>query len=146
MLAKASAICLMALAAAGCGQPQDAPAFTPVATVDQVMDAIVIPSSEAIFDAVVYENGVLVTAPKTDDDWFGLQMHAFAVAEAGNLLLMPPRAKDNADWATFSKELTTTALEVTKAAEAQDIERMLATGSAMYRACANCHARYLPEE
>jgi hypothetical protein len=70
------------------------PPFKPVATVDEVMDAIVIPSSQAIFDAVVYSNGELVAAPKTDEEWFGLRMRALAVAEAGNLLMMSSRAKD----------------------------------------------------
>jgi hypothetical protein len=37
-------------------------------------------------------------------------------------------------------------LEVTKAAEAKDVERMLSTGSDMYQACVNCHEKYLPEE
>jgi hypothetical protein len=136
----------MAALTASCGGGGEGPAFTPVATVDQVMDAIVIPSSGAIFDAVVYENGVLVSAPKTDDDWFRLQMHAFAVAEAGNLLLVPPRAKDTGEWATMSRAMTEAAVAVTKAAEAKDLERMLATGSDMYRACVNCHARYVPQE
>jgi hypothetical protein len=32
------------------------------------MDGIVIPSSQALFDAIVYSNGELIAAPKTDDD------------------------------------------------------------------------------
>src|SRR5688500_16860447 len=86
--------CLLTAAAlsAGCSPAPQAAAYQPVGTVDHVMDAIVIPSSDAIFDAVIYENGELVRAPKVDDDWFRVQMHAVAVAEAGNLLLMPPRA------------------------------------------------------
>jgi hypothetical protein len=142
--------CVLVILAAGigaCGGPaQSLPPFTPVATVDQVMDSIVIPSSQAIFDAVVYENGELVTSPGTDDEWYALQMHAFAVAEAGNLLLIPPRAKEAEDWAVFSKRLTDAAVDVTKAAEAKDVERMLKTGGDLYRACVNCHAKYLPEE
>lgn len=142
-----AAIVLFTAGIVGCrGAAQETPPFTPVATVDQVMDSIIIPSSQAIFDAVVYENGELVASPKTDDDWFALQMQAFALAEAGNLLLIPPRAPDTGDWATFSRALTTAAVEITKAAEAKDVDRMLSTGSDMYRACVNCHAKYLPEE
>jgi len=122
------------------------PPYHPVATVDQVMDAIVIPSSQALFDAVVYENGVLVQSPKVDDDWFALQMHALAVAEAGNLLVMPPRAKDTGEWQTMSRALTDSAVKVAQAAEAKDIEGMLATGSEMYAACTSCHRKYLPTE
>ena len=125
----------------GTSQP---PGYRPVATVDEVMDAIVIPSSEAIFDAVVYENGELVQAPTVDDDWFRLRMHAMAVAESGNLLMMPPRAKDNGEWITFSRALLDAAIEVASAAESKDVERFLQTGSEMYRACAGCHSKYVP--
>ena len=145
----AKSLCALGVLAAGliaCGRARETPAFRPVASVDQVMDSIIIPSSQVIFDAVVYENGELASSPKTDDEWFSLQMQAYAVAEAGNLLLMPPRAKDNADWAAFSRALTDAAVEVTKAAEAKDIERMLSTGSDLYRTCVNCHEKYLPDD
>jgi hypothetical protein len=132
-----------------CGGPPSAgegsAPFTPVATVDQVMDAIVIPSSQALFDSVVYVNGELRQSPKTDDEWFRLRMHAIAVAESGNLLLMPPRAKGDADWATLSGALTAAAMRVEQAADAQNVDLMLQTGSELYVACTNCHEKYLME-
>jgi cytochrome c556 len=143
-----SARCILAAAAAAalgsCSAADPQATYQPVATVDQIMEAIVIPSSEALFDAVVYDTGVLVAAPKADDDWYRLQMQAFAVAEAGNLLLMPPRAKDRGDWQTFARALTDAAAKVAKAAESKDVDRLLATGSEMYAACTSCHRKYLP--
>ena len=134
----------------GCGGPPAAgdgsAVFTPVATVDQVMDAIVIPSSQALFDSVVYVNGELTQSPKTDDEWFRLRMHAIAVAEAGNLLLMPPRAKGDDDWAPLSKALTAAAMRVEQAADAKNVDLMLQTGSELYVACTNCHEKYLMEQ
>ena len=135
-----------AVIAANCGAADPAPGYRPVATVDQVMDAIVIPSSQAIFDAIVYDNGVLVQAPKVDDDWFRLQMHALAVAEAGNLLLMPGRARDGGDWQATANAMTEAAVKVGKAAEAKDVDGLLATGGEMYAACVECHRKYLPME
>jgi hypothetical protein len=129
----------------GSGMAAGAPGLKPVATVSQIMDAIVIPSSQALFDAVVYDNGALVQAPASDDDWFHLQMQALAVAEAGNLLQLPPRAKDDGDWAAMSLALTDAAAAVGQAAEAQDIEELLRTGGVMYTACAACHRKYVPE-
>lgn len=130
-----------------CGGADPPPAsYRPVATIDQVMDAIVIPSSQAIFDAVVYDNGVLVQSPKVDDDWFALQMHALAVAEAGNLLLMPGRVKDTGDWQTMAHAMTDAAVKVGKAAEAKDVDGLLTTGGEMYSACVGCHRKYLPME
>jgi hypothetical protein len=120
--------------------------FKPVATVDQVMDGIVVPSSQAIFDAVVYDNGQLVQEPKSDDDWYRLRMHAIAVAEAGNLLLMPPRRKDDADWVKWSHALTDAAVRVEQAADARNIDRLLQTGGEVYTACTGCHAKYLMEQ
>jgi hypothetical protein len=146
-----SLTCLIAAAVAcwatACGRSvaQSPGAFRPVASIDEVMDGIVIPSSQAVFDAVVYSNGELIQSPKTDDDWFALRIQALAVAEAGNLLLMPPRAKDTGDWSTFSRAMTDSAVEVARAAEARDIERVLQTGSTMYDTCTGCHAKYIAD-
>jgi hypothetical protein len=132
-------------ACGGQGTP-DATAYRPVATVDEVMDAIIIPASETVFDAVVYENGVLVQSPKTDDDWFRVRMDALAVAEAGNLLMMPGRAKDAGDWIKFARAMIDSAETVARAADSKDVDRVLQTGGEMYRACAGCHQKYLPTE
>jgi hypothetical protein len=64
-----------------------APTFHPVGTVRQVMLGIVKPTSDVLckfqFDP-----------PKTDEEWATLQNNALNLAEAGNLLLLPGRAKD----------------------------------------------------
>jgi hypothetical protein len=135
----------VALASSGCrGAAQSAQQpYRVVASVDEIMDGIIIPSSQTIFDAVVYSNGELIQSPKSDDDWFRLRVSAMAVAEGGNLLLMPPRAEDAGDWSTFSRTLTDAAVEVAEAAEAKDIERILQTGSVMYNACTACHEKYV---
>ena len=122
------------------------PPFKPVATIDEVMDAIVIPSSQAIFDAVVYSNGELVASPQTDDDWFNLRIHALGVAEAGNLLMMSPRAKDGGDWMKMSADLNDRAMVVAAAAEKKDLDALLKGGSEMYNACTACHEKYVPAE
>ena len=123
----------------GTGQPP----FNPVATVDEVMDAIVTPSSQAIFDAVVYSNGELVQAPKSDNDWFTLRIHALGVAEAGNLLMMAPRAKDDGDWMTLSRGLNDRAMAVAAAAERKDVDRLLNAGGDLYSSCEACHDKYV---
>jgi hypothetical protein len=109
------------------------------------MDAIIIPGSQAVFDAVVYSNGELVQAPKTDDDWFRIRMQALAVAEAGNLLLMPPRSKDG-EWDALSQAMTERAAVVANAAEAKSVDQLLAAGGELYTTCTACHAKYLMEQ
>lgn len=151
---RACAVLALAALLPACGGPPSAgdgsavgsAVFTPVATVDQLMDAIVVPSSQALFDSVVYVNGELTQSPKTDDEWFRLRMAALGVAEAGNLLLMPPRSNGEAEWITFSQAMTAAARRVEQAADAQNIDLMLTTGGELYTACTNCHAKYLMEE
>jgi hypothetical protein len=135
-------------AAASCskaGVRQDGAPLKPVATVRQVMEGIVIPYSQAIFDAVVYTNGQLVKAPANDDDWFRLQTRAVAVAEAGNLLMMAPRARDNDAWMALSRDMNDKAATVASAAANKDAEQLLDAGGALYETCTACHAKYVPQ-
>lgn len=123
------------------GQP-----FKPVATVDQVMDAIVIPNAQAIWDAIVYTNGELVASPKTDDDWYNLQMNAYAVAEAGNLLMMAPRAQDDGDWMKLAAALVDQSRAAVRAAEAKDVQALLVAGGDVYTVCTDCHRQYVASD
>ena len=139
-----AAQCTRAAEAPGDGGGSAAePQFKTVATTDQVMDAIIIPNAQAIWDAVVYIDGKLVTAPKTDDDWYNLQMNAYAVAEAGNLLKIGQRVKDTGDWVKFSTELTDKSMEAVRAAEKKDLEGLLAAGGNVYNVCTDCHRKYV---
>ncbi len=143
VIAAAFILFAAALSAQCSSTPEGLPPFKPVATVAAVMAAIVIPSSQAIFDSVVYDNGQLIAAPESDDDWFRLRTHAMGVAEAGNLMMMAPRAKDTADWMTMSAALNDSAMVVVKATEAKDIDALLKAGGEMYNACTACHAKYI---
>jgi hypothetical protein len=144
-----SLLCASALALPQCssgtiGTGSDGqPSFTVVATNDQVMDAIIIPNAQAIWDAVVYTNGELVTSPRTDDDWYNLQMNGYALAESGNLLKIPPRARPEADWDQWATELTAKARDVIRAAEAKDIQALLVSGGDVYTVCTDCHRKYV---
>jgi hypothetical protein len=95
---------------------------------------------------VVYDNGQLAQAPRTDDEWFRLRMQALAVAEAGNLLMMPGRAEDSGDWLTFARDMVDAGESAAQAAESQNIDRVLQSGSELYRTCAACHEKYLPDQ
>ena len=137
-----------AVSVAGCrnaGVRQDGAPLKPVATVRQVMEGIVIPYSQAVFDAVAYTNGTLVKAPATDDDWFRLQTRAVAIAEAGNLLMMAPRARDNDAWIAMSRAMNDKAADVARAAADKDAEKLLDAGGALYETCTACHNKYVPQ-
>ncbi len=146
-LAAVGGLMLGAVAPTACGTPPPSrpDLFTPVATVGQVMDAIVIPSSQAVFDAVVYVNGEPTRAPRSDDDWHALQMHALAVAEAGNLLLIAPRVKAEPAWTDAAAAMTRAAASAARAAEGKNVERVLTAGTALYATCTACHRAYLQD-
>jgi cytochrome c556 len=131
---------------AGCGRSagDGGSSFTPVATTKEIMDGIVVPDSQAVFDAILYENGTLTRVPKGDDEWNRLRLRALAVAEAGNLLQMPPRARDDGDWMTLSRAMTTKAAAVAKATESTDPDAVLLAGGELYDTCTACHGKYLP--
>ena len=144
----ATLLCALSVAVVeGCssGASEGAPPTRSVATVDEVMEGIVIPGSDVIFDAVVYSNGELVQSPKTDDDWHHVRVQALAVAEAGNLLMMAPRARDTGEWMAFSRAMTDRAEAVAQAASDKSSEGVLAHGGELYAACVACHRKYIDD-
>jgi hypothetical protein len=65
-----------------------------VGTVHDIMEGIVDPSSDVLFDAVATDitaAGVNEKRPHTDEEWAHVENNALMLAEAGNLLKMPGR-------------------------------------------------------
>lgn len=115
-----------------------APGFQPVGTVRQIMLGIVAPTSDVIFK-------VPNQAPKGDKEWKTVQDSALMLAEAGNLLLIPGRAKDAGDWTKFAKSLVTQGSKAFKAANAKDAKSLEDIGNDIDQVCEDCHAKYLPK-
>ncbi|MFO7276999.1 MAG: hypothetical protein DIU56_008200 [Pseudomonadota bacterium] len=131
---------------AGCaGETPPAPApFEPVADVKQVMQAITIPASDAVW-------GVATKEPASDEEWLAIKNNALALAESGNLLLMNGRTiagravGEEEEWRGYAKELIRTAVLAAEAAEARDLERILDAGDEIYNVCESCHQKYMPQ-
>jgi hypothetical protein len=115
-----------------------APGFQPVGTVRQIMLGIVAPTSDVIFK-------VPSQAPKDDKEWKTVQDSALMLAETGNLLLIPGRAKDQGDWTKFSKSLIEQGSKAFKAANAKDAKSLEDIGNDIDDVCETCHAKYLPK-
>ena len=147
MFVRCMLVLAVAAATAACGRSaaDGRPAFTPVASTRELMDGIVIPYSQAIFDAVAYENAQLTRAPRNDDEWHRLKVQALAVAEAGNLLLMPARARDTSGWPPLAQAMTVKAAAVASAADQKNVELVLQTGGELYETCTACHAKYVTQ-
>lgn len=114
-----------------------APEFQPVGTMRQIMLEIVAPTSDVILK-------VSGKVPKNDKEWKIVQDSALTLSEAGNLLLIPGRAKDNGDWAKYSKALIDAGSEAFKAANAKNAKAFHDVGNKIDVVCETCHAKYLP--
>jgi hypothetical protein len=115
-----------------------APTFQPVGTVRQVMLGIVKPTSDVVFK-------FQFDPPKNAEEWAALQNNALNLAEAGNLLLLPGRAKDKGEWTKNAKALVETGSQAFKAANAKDSKALEEIGNKIDDTCEACHAIYLPK-
>src|SRR6476659_9003125 len=92
VIAVVTASCAQQQAPAAKSQPE--PEFRTTATVKDIMDALVDPGSDYIWDSVetvVSAKGVEEKAPHTDEEWKSVRNHAIMLLEATNLLQMPGR-------------------------------------------------------
>jgi hypothetical protein len=157
------------VAISACSGPP-APEFRINATIKDLMDAIMDPNADALWDSVVVDAtlaGITKKEPKTDDDWKALKRHAIALSEISNLLLMEGRRvakpgekaedervdlnpeeiearinSDRANWAKLAHGLQDAALVNLRAIEARDLEKFLEAGDTLDKACESCHRQY----
>jgi len=139
-------------------------------TVKDVMDSIVDPASDYIWDSVettVSAKGVEEKMPRTDEEWKQVRRHAVMLLEATNLLQIPGRHvakpgekaddpkvelspeqiedlinKDRASWNKYAQGLHDATMEAFKAIEAKDAEGLLNSGDGIDNACEKCHLHY----
>ncbi|WP_153067149.1 hypothetical protein [Steroidobacter cummioxidans] len=142
-------VMVMGALAAGCSkpapvrhdavpEPSAASTFKVIGPNRQIMLAVTIPASDAVFNAAA-------EPPTTDEQWVTVERAALALAESGNLLLIPGRAVDDGEWARFSHMLIDTAARAYSAAQAKDIDGVADAGNAIYEACEGCHKKYMPQ-
>jgi len=154
-----TSLSLLALAAASlsaCGSQEppeepvvQAPAtpYKPVATVLDLMRGLVTLSAETYWGSVsvvVDFEGVHENQPETDLEWIEVWSAAMALAESGNLMMMPPRAVDSGEWIRISTDLVDVGLKAAQIASDRDFEGMLTVGEEIYNVCVDCHRIYVP--
>jgi hypothetical protein len=133
-------------AAFGCSQGPAAPPFKPMADVKQLMQGAIDPQADAIWEAtgsIVTAAGVVERRPKNQAEWDAVRDSAIVLTEAGNLLMMSPRAKDGGEWMKRSQELIDTGFAAWKAAEAKNVDQLFTIGGDIYDACSHCHQQYM---
>lgn len=122
------------LALAGAAATQES-ALKPVASVTQIMQAMVIPSSNALFD-------VPRNPPADESGWAAVRNHAIVLAESGNLLLIGNRAQDSEVWTRTSRALAESGEIALKAAQARDVSAITEVGGRIIEACESCHEKH----
>ncbi len=134
-----------AAVSSACGGPAPPP-FKPVVDTKLLMQSVVDPNADIIWEAVKTidsSDGTEQIRPKTDADWAAVRNAAVTVAESGNLLMMVPRAKDGGEWMQRAQEMISAGEEAMRAAEAKNAEKLFTVGGDIYDSCSNCHRQYL---
>ncbi len=151
------------LAGAGASQPIPAPPAAPPASpppgvaspfktllpVKDVMRHIVNPAAELFWKdsgEIDTAEGAVHRVPSATDDvrWNAAIDAAMTLQEAGNLLMMQGRARDDKQWMRYAQQLSDAGVLAVAAARARNETQTFDAGSALYNACFNCHARYIP--
>jgi hypothetical protein len=112
-----------------------APSYQNVGSMSQLMVAIIYPTSDALFY-------IERSPPKTDVEWNLIRNQALILAESGNLLLMPGRARDDGNWVKDSKLMIDAGTAAYKAALAKDMDKIVALSEQLSDSCIKCHAQY----
>jgi hypothetical protein len=146
------------------------PQFRPVATIKDVMDVLVDPQSDVIFEAVatiLTKSGTEERAPKTDADWDEVRKGALLLIEGGNLLVVPgrraagPGAKSEVPGVELepaeieglikknpglfvrrAQGVVEAAIVALRAIEAKDVQGLYSAAGALDAACESCHSDF----
>ncbi len=147
--------------------PADAPPFRPVASIREVMNSVIDPSVDEVWNAVksVVDDGRLTDhAPAKDEEWAEVRRHALIVSEAANLLMMhdrpvaPPGApslapgveltpeeiralidKNPDGWNFYVQQLQDSLKPALAAIDKKDSQALFDAGEKIDETCENCH-------
>ena len=96
-----------------CRAPEPAappsPEFRPTATIKDIMDSIIDPSADELWEAVattVDATGVHEKFPQNDEEWKMVRRDAIRLLEGTNLLLIPGRSVANRAKSPRTRELS----------------------------------------
>ena len=167
---------VLVLFAGGCTAPEPAappaPAtdYRPTATIKEIMDSMVDPAADVIWESVatyVSAAGIEEKAPKNDEEWAVVRRNAIILMESSNLLAIPGRhvakpgekaedaavelspeeidkliQEDPASWTRLAHGLQEAVAPVLAAIDKKSAEEVLYSGDKIDIACENCHLKY----
>jgi hypothetical protein len=103
----------------------------------ELMVKIIYPYSDAIFY-------VEREAPQNEAEWMALESKALTLAEMGNLLMAPPRARDQVQWMKDAQLLVDVGAAAYKGARARNLQAIIDLNADLYESCQSCHEHYRP--
>jgi cytochrome c556 len=163
-------LALLCLIAGSCRSRAPEPEYRLTATIKDIMDSLVDPSADTIWDSIVTTisaAGIEEKAPHTDEEWLDLRRSAIRLVEATNLLQMPGRHvaqpgekaenpnvelgpeeierrinADRAQWITLAHGLHDAAMGALRATDAKNVPALFEAGDKLDGACERCHQKY----
>lgn len=139
-------VLMLFVALSACDRAPAPPPYASVASVKQLMVSIIEPAADVYWDAVGSiddSTGTTYLYPKTSEEWQAVENSALTVAEAGNLLMMPSRSRDDGEWMAFSRAMLEEGRKAAQAAQARDTVAVFNAGAALYESCTKCHQKYV---
>jgi len=144
--------------------------FRTTATIKDIMDSIVDPSSDYLWESVatiVTKKGTEERRPRTPEDWKQARRRAIAMIEATNLLIMDGRLvakpgeksenpgielgpeeikavidSDRASFIKFAHGLHDAGMKALAAIDKKDADALSDAGETIDEACEQCHLKY----
>lgn len=129
----------------GC-EPAPQP-FQEAVDLRELMLHVVEPAAEIYWDSVgtvMDLEGTKEIAPATIDEWTAVENAAATLAEAGNLLLIPARQREDPRWQQFATAMIESGRKALVAADGRDADAVFEAGGNIYIVCADCHAAFVP--
>ncbi len=138
---------LIFLAGSACTPPPPPPPFETVATPKELMNAVLDPAVDVIWDSVgtvITPEGTFEKAPATDDDWAAVRASAVLLAESGNLLMIGNRPGGSPEWIVQAQALIDVSKRTIQVIDKKDKDALFTIGGDIYDVCTNCHRQFMP--
>ena len=161
-----------ALPAASPAPSSSAAPFKLTASIAELMDSVIDPSADALWDSVgttVDARGTVQRQPHNEAEWHEARRHAIALIEGTNLLVMDGRKlvapgsavldqdvqgvlspeegqkkldSEHAAFVQFAYALQDVGVQMLKAIDAKNPEGMMTAGATMDEVCESCHLTF----
>lgn len=148
------------------------PPFLVMASIQELMDAIIDPSADALWDSVsvtTTTKGTVFHQPQSDEEWQQARRHAIALIEGTNLLVMDGRKlvapgspvldqgtsgvlsaeegqklfdAKHPTFVQFAQALREAGTQMLNAVDKKDPTGMMSAGAALDGICENCHLTF----